>query len=44
MDTYHIYVTTSDKKGAGTDANVYIDIHGEDGETGMCVCVENTKN
>ncbi|XP_072045883.1 lipoxygenase homology domain-containing protein 1-like [Amphiura filiformis] len=35
MDTYHIYVTTSDKKGAGTDANVYIDIHGEEGETGQ---------
>ncbi len=34
LDIYHIYVTTADKKGAGTDANVYIDIHGEEGETG----------
>ena len=34
METYNVYVTTSDKKGAGTDANVYIIICGEDGDTG----------
>ena len=34
METYNVYVMTSDKKGAGTDANVYIIICGEDGDTG----------
>ncbi len=34
METYKIYVTTSDKRGAGTDANVFVILYGEDDETG----------
>ena len=34
MATYNVYVSTSDTKGAGTDANVYIVIYGENGDTG----------
>ena len=36
-ETYNVYVTTSDKKGAGTDANVYIIICGVDGDTGKWI-------
>jgi len=31
---YDIYVYTADKWGAGTDADVYIQLHGTDGQTG----------
>ena len=34
LETYNIYVTTSDEKGAGTEGNVYIVIYGENGDTG----------
>ena len=34
MTTYHVYVHTSDKMGAGTDANVYILLFGEEDDTG----------
>ena len=34
METYTIFVTTPDVKGAGTDANVYIMIYGDELETG----------
>lgn len=34
--TYKIRVKTSDRPGAGTDANVYIDLRGEMGATGEC--------
>ena len=33
-ETYTINVLTSDKRGAGTDANVYIIIYGENGDSG----------
>ena len=33
-EIYNILVVTSDKVGAGTDANVYITIYGECGDTG----------
>lgn len=31
---YHVFVHTGDKRGAGTDANVFINIFGEMGDTG----------
>ena len=31
--TYTIEVTTGDKNGSGTDANVFINIHGEKGSS-----------
>jgi len=34
MTTYHVYVYTSDKMGAGTNANVYIVLFGELDDTG----------
>ena len=33
-EIYNTLVVTSDKVGAGTDANVYIIIYGENGDTG----------
>ncbi|XP_071954737.1 lipoxygenase homology domain-containing protein 1-like [Antedon mediterranea] len=35
METYHVFVTTSDVRGAGTDANVYVIIFGENDDTGL---------
>ncbi|XP_074659812.1 lipoxygenase homology domain-containing protein 1-like [Tubulanus polymorphus] len=35
MQTYHVYVTTGDKWGAGTDANVFIYLFGELDTTGQ---------
>lgn len=32
--TYKLRVKTSDRPGAGTDANVYIELRGEHGSTG----------
>ena len=34
MTTYHVYVHTGDKFGAGTDANVYVTLFGEVDDTG----------
>ncbi len=34
METYHVYVYTGDKFGAGTDANVYIVLFGDNDDTG----------
>ncbi|XP_063957148.1 lipoxygenase homology domain-containing protein 1-like [Lytechinus pictus] len=34
MQTFNISVTTCDERGAGTDANVYITLYGENGDTG----------
>ena len=36
MTTYHVHVSTGDKFGAGTDANVYINLYGDEDDTGMC--------
>eukprot|EP00736_Rhodelphis_marinus_P000918 Rmarinus@m.27357 len=41
--TYLVQVATADRKGAGTDANVYIDIVGEHGATGKRI-LESGKN
>ena len=35
MTIYHVHVVTGDKFGAGTDANVYIHLYGEDDDTGI---------
>ena len=34
--TYHVFVRTGNKLGAGTDANVYITLYGEVDDTGQC--------
>lgn len=34
VKTYRIQIITGSKRGAGTDANVYINIYGEQGDTG----------
>lgn len=34
VNTYEVCVFTGDMLGAGTDANVYINIYGENGDTG----------
>ena len=34
MQTFHVNVTTCDERSAGTDANVYITLYGENGDTG----------
>ena len=34
MTTYHVYVYTGDKFGAGTDADVYIQLFGVEDDTG----------
>lgn len=47
LDTYHVYVTTGDKFGAGTDATVHIVLFGEKDDTGEVVlktAVNGNKN
>ena len=34
MKTYTVHVFTSDKRGAGTDANVYCQLYGVNGDSG----------
>lgn len=34
VNTYEVCVFTGDTQGAGTDANVFINIYGENGDTG----------
>jgi len=34
VNSYEVHVFTGSMWGAGTDANVYIDIYGETGDTG----------
>ena len=34
MTTYHVYVYTGDKFGAGTDADVHIQLYGDQDDTG----------
>ena len=34
LETYHVYVTTGNVSGAGTDANVWITLFGENDDTG----------
>ena len=40
---YKVSVYTGDKKGAGTDANVFITMFGENGDSGE-MKLDNTKN
>ena len=35
--TYHVFVHTGDKRGAGTDANVFITMFGQHDDTGMSI-------
>ena len=35
METYHVYVYTGDKWGAGTDSNVYMVLFGDTDDTGQ---------
>ena len=35
MTTYEVHVATGDVKGAGTDANVFITLYGENSDTGQ---------
>ncbi|XP_077979346.1 lipoxygenase homology domain-containing protein 1-like [Glandiceps talaboti] len=44
--SYHVTVKTGEEKGAGTDANVYIKMFGENGDSGQVPLKqsENTKN
>lgn len=39
MTTYHVFVYTGDKFGAGTDANVYIVLFGEIDDSGKWLIV-----
>eukprot|EP00775_Hariotina_reticulata_P001782 gene1782-2116_t len=41
---YHVHVYTSDLRGAGTDANVFIIMHGSDGINSGQMKLENSKN
>ncbi len=41
--TYNVSVTTSDKRGAGTDANVFIQLFGENNDSGKQK-LETSKN
>ena len=40
---YKLHVTTGDRMGAGTSANVFCDLHGEKGSSGK-VKLENSKS
>ena len=44
--SYHVSLKTGDIRGAGTDANVFVQIYGEQGDTGKLQLrtAENTKN
>lgn len=43
VNTYEVCVFTGDMMGAGSDANVYINIYGENGDTGER-CLKNSDN
>ncbi|XP_014324136.2 lipoxygenase homology domain-containing protein 1 [Xiphophorus maculatus] len=44
LTTYIIQVKTSDVSGAGTDANVWVIVFGENGDTGRLALKESTKS
>ena len=44
MIEYRVSVITGDKLGAGTDANVWIELYGERGDTGRRMLKQSTKN
>ena len=44
MQTYHVYVYTGDKLGAGTDANVYMTLYGEVDDTGTVLLKSSKTN
>lgn len=39
VNKYIVSVFTADMKGSGTDADVFLNVFGEYGDTGVCVCV-----
>ena len=41
---YHVFVHTGDKRGAGTDANIFLNIFGELGDTGDRPLEESKNN
>lgn len=41
---YEVTVWTSDVKGAGTDANVFLQMYGDDGKTEECFIRNRTDN
>ena len=41
---YHVFVHTGDKRGAGTDANIFLNIFGELGDTGDRPLEESKSN
>lgn len=43
MQTYHVKVTTGTVWGAGTDANVFIVLYGENDDTGRYTCTKQRK-
>lgn len=43
VNTYEVCVFTGDLLGAGTDANVFINIYGENGDTGER-CLKKSDN
>ena len=42
MISYEVSVYTGDKRGAGTDANVFLNIFGERGDTGERTLLKST--
>lgn len=44
MTTYHVYVHTGDKLGAGTDANVSMTLYGEQDDTGTVLLKSSKTN
>jgi hypothetical protein len=41
---YRVAVTTANVRGAGTDANVYVEIHGSEGDTGQKALAKHGTN
>jgi hypothetical protein len=41
---YHIAVTTGDRRGAGTDANVFITVFGQTGDSGKRQLTNHLQN
>ena len=44
VHVYHVSVHTGDKRGAGTDANIFLNIFGELGDTGDRPLEESKSN
>ena len=44
IETYHVKVKTGDKLGAGSDANVYLQLFGEDNDSGIIQLKARVRN